>query len=135
MEHIMSTIAIRTSKKVIAIKCMYDGDFKTMGNKLMNHYSKSYMPVLAMMKKGYLVALGNNLKKYDKENEPNGTLDLTGVNKERKKADEYPSLADLLQTETKSSFLYVWDVDRWYAMEVTDNKPYMGMLEELRYLV
>lgn len=131
----MSTIAIRTSKGVQSIQCIYDGSIEVMGKKLIKHYSKSYMPILAMMRKGYLVTLGENLKKYNAENEPNGTLDLTGVNKERKPAKVYETLADLVQTETKSEYLYFWDKDRWYAMEIHEGKPYMNMFEELSKLV
>lgn len=137
MEHTksISTLAIRTSKGVQAIQVMYDGTFELMGKKLLAHYSKNYMPIIKMMNKGYLVTLGNNLKKYDAENEPDGTLDLTGVNKPKKEKVVYPTLADLLQTETKAEYLYFWDKDRWYGMKVEDGKPYMSMLMELRAIV
>lgn len=135
MEKIISTIAIKTSKGVQSIKVLYDGQFEIMGKRLLNHYSKSYMPILSMMKKGNLVSLGDNLKKYDVKNEPNGTLDLTGMNKDKIPMKVYETLADLIQTETKSEYLYYWDTDKWYGMKVEDGKPYLGYLKELNKLV
>lgn len=130
-----STLAIITSKDVQSIMCYYDGTFETMGKKLLKFYSKSYLPIIKLMNKGDIVMLGENLKKYDKENEPKGTLDLTGIGKPRSKKIHYPTLADLVQTETESEYLYVWDKDRWYGMKVNDGKPYMSMLKELKALV
>lgn len=135
MEKIISTIAIKTSKGVQSIKVLYDGQFEVMGKRLLNHYSKSYMPILLMMKKGNLVSLGDNLKKYDVEKEPNGTLDLTGMNKDRIPMKVYETLADLVQTETKSEYMYLWDTDKWYGMKVEDGKPYLGYFKELNKLV
>lgn len=135
MEKIISTIAIKTSKGVQSIKVLYDGQFEVMGKRLLNHYSKSYMPILTMMKKGNLVSLGDNLKKYDVKNEPNGTLDLTGMNKDKIPMKVYETLADLIQTETKSEYLYYWDTDKWYGMKVEDGKPYLGYFKELNKLV
>lgn len=130
-----STLAIITSKGVQSIMCYYDGTFETMGKKLLAHYSKSYMPIIKLMRKGTIVMLGENLKKYDKDNEPKGTLDLTGMGKPREEMKVYPTLADLVQTETESEYLYVWDKDRWYGMKVNEGRPYMNMLKELRTLV
>lgn len=137
MEHnkAFCTIAIRTSKGVKSIKVMYDGTFDVMGKRLLDHYSKSYFLPLQIMRKGYLVWLGDNLKKYDEENEPNGTLDLTGVNKERKPCSESPTLADLVQTDTKSEYFYLWDNNKWYGMKIEDGKPYLGYFTELTKLV
>lgn len=135
MEKIISTIAIKTSKGVQSIKVLYDGQFEVMGKRLLNHYSKSYMPILTMMKKGNLVSLGDNLKKYDVKNEPNGTLDLTGMKKDKIPMKVYETLADLIQTETKSEYLYYWDTDKWYAMKIEDGKPYLGYFKELNKLV
>lgn len=135
MDKIISTIAIKTSKGVQSIKVLYDGQFEVMGKRLLNHYSKSYMPILTMMKKGNLVSLGDNLKKYDVKNEPNGTLDLTGMKKDKIPMKVYETLADLIQTETKSEYLYYWDTDKWYGMKVEDGKPYLGYFKELNKLV
>lgn len=131
----ISTLAIRTSKGVQSIKVLYDGTFDRMGKNLLTNYSKSYKVILGMMKKGYLVRLGETLKKYDAKDEPNGTLDLTQMNKERVNMDIYPTLADLVQKETDSEYIYLWDKDRWYAMKVINKMPYNNLFTELEKLI
>ena len=134
-EKVPSTIAIETSKGVYAIHVYYDGTFEKMGKKLLAHYSKHYSLPLQITNKGTVVYLGNNLRKYDDDTNVDGTLDLTAYNKEKEPKTVYKTIADLVQTESKSDYIYLWIKDRWYGMKVEDKKPYLGFFMELKALV
>lgn len=127
----LATIAIETSKGVQAIQVMANGNLENTGKKLLAHYSKHYMPIIRMMNKGSLVFLGDVLKEYDKENEPNGTCSLAhqGQNKPKK---EYNTIGEMVTTETKSNHMYLWVKDRWYYLRVKENLPCNSVFRELK---
>lgn len=129
-----STIAINTSKGVKAIQVYYNGTFELMGNKLLKHYSK-WQNTIRMMGLGTLVVLGDNLKAFGEDNK-DGTLDLVAKGKEKEPCKVYEDLARLIEAETDSEFMYYWDKDRWYGMQIENGKPYAsGGLCELTALV
>lgn len=119
-----STIAIEYSKGVKAIQVYYNGSFDRMGKNLLKNYSK-WQKTLQMMRKGTLIVLGDNLKPYSNDNK-GGTLDLAMKGLDPVPNVEYSSVAELIETETDSEYVYLWRDNKWYATKVADGLVYMG---------
>lgn len=131
-------IAYQNDGYVECINCANDGSIDKIGKRLLEVYNTpNYIRMI--MNRGDLVVLGRNLKKWNKDTNPIGTVDTFQTQNRKINRTKHKDISEILVEETEAKYIYYFKDNEWNVLEVVEDegklKPYLGEFRKLNSLL